>query len=259
MLNQQTPKAYQSDVTIELVEPFEMPEGLSYAEKHELLSSQDRDIRVAHKGEHKYTCTVPKHIFNPYGSMVPRRVVELVLDGAINVTGRRVVDLGCGSGFVGLSAILMGCEEIMFSDINPNVVPLREHPMLRPQDSVKVQDILVDEADNSWDAVIACPPSQRLHKAAQHDSYESGIFVSDDLIPRIIVDTARVLKPGGELSMYVRMPHRHFLDAYEFMQQLDQHFDLGTMNMLDFATGSDFPYGDPDTSALLFSIKTKAG
>ncbi|KHD08660.1 hypothetical protein PN36_21415 [Candidatus Thiomargarita nelsonii] len=247
--------AYKSNVTIELAKPLEIPTGITYAEKHQFLSSSARKIDVSYNGNQVYSCTVPQNVFNPYGSMVPRRVVELILDGTIAVKGRKVIDLGCGCGLIGLAAILMDCQQILFSDINPNVIPLQEHPLLREQDSVKVQDVLVNEPDESWDSIIACPPSQALDRAAATDNYESGIFLSGDLISRIMIDAARVLKPGGEFFLYVRLPHRNFMDCYPFMMQLNQHFDLSTMNMLDFATGKDFLYGDPDTSALFFSIK----
>jgi len=247
--------AYQSNVTIELAKPIDIPTGIAYAKKHQLLSSIERQIDVSYNGKQLYSCTVPQNIFNPYGSMVPRRVVELILEGTMQIKGRKIIDLGCGCGLIGLAAIMMDCQQILFSDINPNVIPLQNHPLLREQDSVKIQDVLVNEADESWDSIIACPPSQALDRAATTDNYESGIFLSGDLISRIILDAARVLKPGGEFFLYVRLPHRNFMDCYPFMMQLNQYFDLSTMNMLDFATGKDFPYGDPDTSALFFSIK----
>ncbi len=249
--------AYKSNVTIDLAEPLEIPTGITYAEKHEFLSSSARQINVGYNGNQVYSCTVPKNVFNPYGSMVPRRVVELILEGTMPVKGKKIVDLGCGCGLIGLAAVLMDCQQILFSDINPNVISLQEHPLLREEDRVKVQDVLVNESDESWDSIIACPPSQALDRPAATDNYESGIFLSGDLISRIMSDAARVLKPGGEFFLYVRLPHRHFMDCYPFMVQLNQHFDLSTMNMLDFATGKDFPYGDPDTSALFFSIKKR--
>jgi hypothetical protein len=113
----------------------------------------------------------------------------------------------------------------------------------------------MNESDGSWDLIIACPPSQSTDQQVTTDNYESGIFFNGDLISRIIVDSSRVLKPGGELFLYVRLPQRNFLGCYTFIQQLNQYFDLNTVNILDFATGKDFPYGDPETSALCFSIK----
>jgi SAM-dependent methyltransferase len=247
--------AYKSNVTIELAESVEIPIGITYAEKHQFLSSSARQINISYNGNQVYSCTVPQNIFNPYGSMVSKRIVELILDGTIAVKGRKVVDLGCGCGFIGLAAIVMDCQQILFSDINPNVIPLQEHPLLREQDNVKVQDVLVNDSDESCDSIITCPPSQALDRPADHS--ESGIFLSGDLISRIVIDAARVLKPGGELVLYVRLPHGNFLDCYPFMMQLHQLFDLSSMNILDFATGQDFPYGNPDTSALLFSIKKR--
>lgn len=132
---------------------------------------------------------------------------------------------------------------------------MREHPLLRAQDRVETQDVLSNESDKSWDTIIACPPSQALDRAAATDNYESGIFLSGDLISRIIAQSARVLKPGGKFLLYVRLPHGNFMNAYSFLMQLCQHYDLNTMELLDFATGKDFPYGDPDTDALFFSIE----
>nr|VFK61404.1 MAG: Methyltransferase small domain-containing protein [Candidatus Kentron sp. UNK]VFK69128.1 MAG: Methyltransferase small domain-containing protein [Candidatus Kentron sp. UNK] len=247
--------AYKSDVEIELSEPIEIPTGIDYAEKHRLLSSEPRRIGISRHGKPVYSCTVPENVFNPVGSMVPKRVVELILDGTIPVKKREVIDLGCGCGLIGLAAIMMNCQRVLFTDINPNVVSLREHPLLRTQDRVETQDVLSNESDKSWDTIIACPPSQALDRAAATDNYESGIFLSGDLISRIITQSARVLKPGGKFFLYVRLPHGNFMDAYSFLMQLCQHYDLNTMDLLDFATGKDFPYGDPDTDALFFSIE----
>lgn len=247
--------AYKSNVIIKLTEPLDIPTHLTYAEKHQLLSASARQINISYNGRSVYSCTVPKDIFNPYGSIVPKRMVELILDETVSVQARQVIDLGCGCGLLGLASILKGCQQVLFTDINPHVTALQEHPLLRTVDTVKVQDILVNESDESWDLIIACPPSQPTEQQITADNYESGIFLGGDLISRIIADSSRVLKPGGELFLYVRLPQRNFLDCYTFIQQLNQHFDLNTMNILDFTTGKDFPYGDPETSALCFSIK----
>ena len=247
--------AFHSHINIELAKFCDIPSNIDYSKKHELLSSVNREIHVSLDKKYLYSCDVPKHVFNPYGSLVPRRIVELIINGTIQTKGRKVIDLGCGCGLIGLAAILMEAQQILFSDINPNVITLQQHPLLRIQDEVKIQDILTNELTGSWDTIIACPPSQNLERDAITDNYESGIFLSGDLILRIMIDAARVLKPGGEFFLYVRLPHHNFMDCYPFMMQLNQYFDLSTMNMLDFAIGKDFTYGDPDTNALFFSIK----
>jgi len=43
----------------------------------------------------------------------------MLLHHDINVVGKKVVDLGCGTGIVGMTAVLMGAAKILFSDSNP--------------------------------------------------------------------------------------------------------------------------------------------
>jgi predicted RNA methylase len=117
-----------------------------------------------------YSCTVPKDIFNPYGSVVPKRMVELILDGTVLVQARQVIDLGCGCGLLGLASILKGCQQVLFTDINPHIITLQEHSLLREADTIKVQDILVNELDASWDLIIASPPSQPTEQQVTADN-----------------------------------------------------------------------------------------
>jgi hypothetical protein len=112
--------AYKSNVTIELAEPIDIPTHLTYAEKHRLLSASARQINISYNGRSVYSCTVPKDIFNPYGSIVPKRMVELILDETVSVQARQVIDLGCG--ILGLASILKGCQQVLFTDINPHVI-----------------------------------------------------------------------------------------------------------------------------------------
>ena len=49
------------------------------------------------------------------------RMCLMLLDG-IDVTGRRVVDVGCGSGILGVAAVMKGASEAYMTDIDENAI-----------------------------------------------------------------------------------------------------------------------------------------
>ncbi len=46
-------------------------------------------------------------------------LARAVLDGAVPVSGRRVLDLGSGSGLVAVAAVLAGARHVLASDVDP--------------------------------------------------------------------------------------------------------------------------------------------
>ncbi len=45
----------------------------------------------------------------------------MILTGEIPVEGQRFVDLGCGSGFIGLAAAERYAKSVLYTDINPKI------------------------------------------------------------------------------------------------------------------------------------------
>ena len=53
------------------------------------------------------------------GSHATTRMCLETLDG-MDLSGKRVLDLGCGSGILGIAALLLGAREVVACDIDPN-------------------------------------------------------------------------------------------------------------------------------------------
>lgn len=50
------------------------------------------------------------------------RMAELILDGTIDVHGKQILELGCGSGLAGIAAGMSGAESVLFTDYLPDAL-----------------------------------------------------------------------------------------------------------------------------------------
>jgi len=153
---------------------------------------------------------VPKGVFNPYGGIAAQAFMSGVLNEIINAKGKRVLDLGCGCGVIGLCCVFKDSNKVVFSDLHPNVMPLKNNPLIRQQDEVKVQDLCVGETDESYDLVFMPFPSRSIDRPIEADSYEMGILRNDDLVFRAIEQVGRVLASGGEFVFFYRVFNDRF-------------------------------------------------
>jgi len=167
-----------------------------YADKHEIMSSQDRDIKITSK-LYNYDLTVPKSIFCPvYGSASQQILKHL---WSLDLTGKKVLDCGCGSGILGIGALHHGVEYVVFSDINKNV--RIEHKILT-NDNHKIyigDGFDNDEYGEFFDVVIMAFPYKKSNDLSEKNP---SVFISDKMKDRIYKDLERVLKPGGFYLIY---------------------------------------------------------
>ncbi|NEP85516.1 MAG: methyltransferase [Okeania sp. SIO2C2] len=230
----------QEDVRIILKEG----EALKYDRKdylkfHEELSSKDRETTILFQEEPIFDALVPQGVFNPYGGIAAQAFMSGILNEIVNAKGKRVLDLGCGCGVIGLCCLFKESAKVVFSDLHPNIMPLKNNPLIREQDEVKVQDLCVEEKDNSYDLAFMSFPSRSIDRLMEADSYEIGILRNDDLVFRAIEQVGRVLAPGGEFVFFYRIFNNSFPLYLEVMSKLAAHFDLTTLKLLWYAGEND--------------------
>lgn len=226
----------QPDVSISLTDDVPFPLFARYARKKQILAQQDREITVYVKGEKLFSTLVPKDMFNPYldnrrGESDVMYFVHSVMKGLVDVADKDVIDLGCGCGVVGLACICAGASSVLFTDINKNVTRIT-NPLIRPQDKIKVQDLLKEESDHSYDVVIMSVPVF-LHQGAPREinahGVMSGLAVAADFHLLVISEAGRVLRPGGTLLLSTGIPLDTLLPYHRFLMALNKAFDLNTM------------------------------
>ncbi len=224
---------YQSIVDKILIE--KLWNYLSYRNRHRILSAVERKVDLFFDGEKLLSVSVPKTVFNPYKGSAPAKVAELILSEKVRVKDRRVIDLGCGSGVVGLTAIHMGAASVLFSDVNPHVAPLKDNANIRSQDGFAIQDGLertVSEGADPFDLVIAILPMM-VEEEVVSSSYEAGIMRPPDLLMRFLEQSHRVLRPGGQIVFYTSISSASGILAYhEFSSHLRDYFDFDTYRIL---------------------------
>ncbi|MER5885830.1 methyltransferase [Streptomyces sp. NPDC001941] len=107
--------------------------------------------------------------------------------------GRRIADLGCGNGVVGLAAALTDPgAELLFVDESHQAVASAEATFLAnaprgAKAEFRIGDGLADEPPGSLDVVLNNPP------------FHSHQATTDATARRMFTDARRALRPGGEL------------------------------------------------------------
>ena len=78
---------------------------------------------------------IPKGGFNPFIGPIGGKFVEFLLHGDIDVQDKNVIDLGCGSGNIGITSILMGASKVLFTDIAPEYFDfIKKNPIIVPEE-----------------------------------------------------------------------------------------------------------------------------
>ena len=181
------------------------PAGSTYEQKHRILSSEERRVHVSWHGQHLFETMCPRGVFNPGIGVAADALIKVVLEHQLPVRDADVVDLGCGSGIIGLSCIHAGARSVLFSDVNPAVDVLARHRMLRDADRVCVQDLLTDASSESADVVIMSTPTALQLDGQGHAHEETNIGADDAFLPRVGRHAGRVLRPGGTLCLWVSL------------------------------------------------------
>jgi methylase of polypeptide subunit release factors len=210
------------------------------------MSSRTVTLDLQWQEKKQFAFTVNTHVFNPIHSIVGQKLVELVLSEKVQVANKRVIDLGCGSGIVGLCAIARKAKKVLFTDINPHIDGIQNHPLFRKCDEWQVQDVLAEVPDSSYDMVLTAPPAMVVQEGRQiaSDSFESGIFRPPNLYDKILADSGRVLVPGGRLVIWLRISLASFEPFIQVLTTAAEKFDMTSATLLAYGVESSICAAD---------------
>ncbi len=242
---------HSTDLEITMANPV-IRGNLSFEDYHEMLSSEPRTISVLYQEQQLFDITIPPTVFNPITSRSGQALADMILSGDIPVEGRRFVDLGCGSGFIGLAAAQRYAKSVLYTDINPNIDFLKSHPNVRPEiDRVVAQSFCENEEKNSADVVVFSLPSRIREQKPDDQSVEAAYLRDLDFIPNMVEKVADVLAPGGSFVFWYGVHPFQMHIFVQFIGLLTEFFDPASLDCL-----LEYQFEDGYTSNI-YSIKKK--
>jgi release factor glutamine methyltransferase len=144
--------------------------------------------------------------------LIPRPETEHVVEIANAKGGRRVLDVGTGSGALAVTLHLETGAEVWATDISVKAatVAAGNAARLGAKVGVVVCDLMTAIAPESMDLVVSNPPyvplSEREHLQREVRDFEPHVALFGgnsgfEIYERIVADASRVLRPGGWLVM----------------------------------------------------------
>lgn len=159
--------------------------------------------------------------------LIPRPETEHLVEAALQriLPGQKVVDVGCGSGALGVTVALESNAEVWATDISLDAlrVASANAASLRAQVQFAAGDLLQAFAPHSMDAVISNPPYVGLHEAdglqREVRDFEPHVALfggerGTEIYARLVEQARSVLRPGGWLLFELGWKS---LDAVEAM------------------------------------------
>lgn len=134
----------------------------------------------------------------------------------LDLRGKEIIDIGCGTGIISLLALEMGAKRAVCGDISEYMLKLAEEKLRETRfDADNVRFVQLDAEslpfnDNSFDAVIT--------------GMSFGLFPNQK---KSIDEMFRVLKPGGLISLGAHGP-KHYWEAIDAtVRALNKRYVLG--------------------------------
>jgi len=144
--------------------------------------------------------------------LIPRPETELVVETALRLGARRIVDVGCGSGAIAVTLRLETQAEVYGTDISAAALCVARDNARRLEVQIQfVQcDVLAAIQDASMDMIVSNPPyvplgdRAGLQREVREYEPESALFAGPtgfEIYQRIVDEAPRVLRRGGWLVM----------------------------------------------------------
>lgn len=95
-----------------------------------------------------------------------------------DVEGKKVVDLGCGSGILSIGAALLGAEKVTGIDVDPMALEDARHNIDLAGVEVELKCMDIGELDMRADTVIMNPPFGAQRRNADRPFLEAGLRIA---------------------------------------------------------------------------------
>jgi FkbM family methyltransferase len=143
---------------------------------------------------------------------------SIVINNLPNIKGKDILDIGCGTGIIGIYCALNGAKKVLAIDINKEAIENTKENIKRNKvkNIMKVkQSDLFNNVTGKFDYIIANLPID--------DKYWNLTTSTTDLLKKCISESNKFIKKGGKLyfTWYSDMPTSPLID---YLNQKDYKF-----------------------------------
>jgi tRNA1(Val) A37 N6-methylase TrmN6 len=138
---------------------------------------------------------LPPNVYHPGVGLSSRFLSEAISKKSL---GHAILDLGCGSGFVGISLFRRGMA-LVLADISDTALASASENLRRVGIAAEVvkSDLFSGLQDRRFDSILFNPPL--FDKAIEHEAELALCDPHGELLSRFLADTPRHLTQGGKI------------------------------------------------------------
>ncbi len=146
--------------------------------------------------------------------LIPRPETEHSVEAALKLGGKQILDIGTGSGAIGITLSLETEARVTCADISDEAVRVAASNAKRLRSSARfvVCDLGSAFASGSFDLVVSNPPyvpldgMENIQREVREHEPAVALFGGPDgleIYRRLIPEAGRLLRPGGHLAMEI--------------------------------------------------------
>lgn len=151
-------------------------------------------------------CVMPT-VFRPEVSFSGQFLARALPDLSDLYRGRRVLDLGCGTGLLGLVCAAHGAQSVAFTDLSPSAAANAERnaEIMKLEHWSAVAGSLFEAVDDEqFDVIVFNPPGI---SGTPSTIVEAAVMSEDTLLASFFAELPAYLRPGGIAIMPTSTRH----------------------------------------------------
>jgi putative methylase len=147
-----------------------------------------------------------------------------------DIAGRKVIDLGCGTGIFAIGAALLGAGEVTAVDIDEKAVDVARKAAMDMKVDIKFLVSDVEEIKGSWDTVLMNPPFGAQKKHADRPFLMKALSLSNVVYSLHLTKTQDFIeKETSKLGGIITDRKTYEFEiryTFEFHEKEKAHFDV---------------------------------